>query len=95
MGKLLLTALSLVLDGSNSPLVPAVDGLGQLLDAVVKVPLIGSAVALYGLSAEVPGAELIVGQIGPAESGEALGQVQRQVPSIHSRRRVLKVPVVV
>jgi hypothetical protein len=76
MGKLLLTALSLVLDGSNSPLVPAVDGLGQLLDAVVKVPLIGSAVALYGLSAEVPGAELIVGQIGPAESGEALGQVQ-------------------
>jgi hypothetical protein len=73
MGKLLLTALSLVLDGSNNPLVPPIDGLGQLLDAVMKVPLPNSAVAPYGLSFKVLGAELIVGQISSAESGKALG----------------------
>jgi hypothetical protein len=84
MGKLLLTAVSLVLDGRNNPLVPPVDHLGQLLDAVMKVPLPGCVAPLDGLGAEVLGTELVVGQISLAKSGEVPRQVQRLVPSILS-----------
>jgi hypothetical protein len=74
-GKLLLTALSLVLDGSNCPLVPPVDGPGQLLDAVVAVPLPGRAAPPDGVGAEVVGAELVVGEIGEGVHAEAVSVV--------------------
>jgi hypothetical protein len=48
MGKLLLTSLPLVLHGSNNPLIPPVDGLLQLLDATVEVPIPGLVFPLDG-----------------------------------------------
>jgi hypothetical protein len=74
MGKLLLTTVP----GSwqeQQPLVPPVDGLRQLLDAVVNVHLLDCAVPPDGLGAEVLGTELVVGQIGPMESTKVLEQV--------------------
>jgi hypothetical protein len=73
--KLLLTALPLVLDGSNCPLVPPVDGRGQVLDAVVAVPLPGRAAPPDGDGAEVACAELVVGQIGEGVHAEAVAVV--------------------
>lgn len=61
----LLTALPLVLDGRNSPLLPPVDALRQLLGAVMTVHLPHGVSTPGGgdPGAEVGGAELVVGEI--------------------------------
>lgn len=73
-GGAILTALALVLDGSDGALLPPVHELRQRLDAVVAVPLPGGGggggVARAG--AEVRGAELGVGEVGEAVHPEAV-----------------------